>query len=70
MQLFNTQRLHIDEETIGTPIKATLSRPEALLERPSNHHLRRTMASKKSLFIGPTKSQTRYSQKHHFSSHY
>ena len=52
--------LHIRNETFGASIKAKLSRPKTLPNKPSSHHLRRTTASKKSLFIGPTKSQTRY----------
>ena len=48
--------LHIRDETVGTSIKAILSRLEVLPKKLSSHHLRRTTASKKSLFIGPTKS--------------
>ena len=63
-----SRRLHIRNETVGASIKAKLSRPELLPNKPSSHHLRRTTASKKSLFIGPTKSQTRYIHTNHFYS--
>ena len=61
------QRLHVRDEIIGASIKAKLNRPETLPNEPSSHHLRRTMASNKSLFIGPTKSQTRYINTNHFT---
>ena len=53
-------RLHVKDETVGASIKAKLNRPETLPNEPSSHQLRRTTTSKKSLFTGPTKSQTRY----------
>ena len=59
--------LHIRDETVGAFIKAKLNRPEMLPNEPSSHHLRRIMASKKSLFIGPTKFQTKDIDTDHFS---
>ena len=61
------RQLHIRDETVGESIKAKLNRLETLPNEPSGHHLRRTTASKKSLFIGPTKSQTRYIHTNHFT---
>ena len=60
-------RLHVKDETVGASIKAKLNRPETLPNEPSSHQLRRTTTSKKSLFIGPTKSQTRYIHTNHFT---
>ena len=54
------RQLHIRDETNGASIKAKLNRLKTLPNELLSHHLRRITASKKSLFTGPTKSQTRY----------
>ena len=61
------RQLHIRDETNEASIKAKLNRPKTLPNELLSHHLRRITASKKSLFIGPTKSQTRYIHTNHFS---
>ena len=61
------RQLHIRDEIVGASIKAKLNRLETLPNEPSSHHLRRTMSSKMSLFIGPTKFRTRDIDTDHFS---